>query len=69
MIGIIGLGFVGGLLALFISLSLFELNSVGIRGINILVGVWFLIFSIPDNPVVNIFVPSILLKDDKKGTF
>mgnify|MGYP001213588119 CR=1 FL=1 len=32
-----GLGFVGGLLALFISLSLFELNSVGIRGINILV--------------------------------
>ncbi len=42
-----GLGFVGGLLALFISLSLFELNSVGIRGINILVGVWFLIFSIP----------------------
>ena len=42
-----GLGFVGGLLALFISFSLFELNSVGIRGINILVGVWFLIFSIP----------------------
>ena len=42
-----GLGFVGGLLALFISLSLFELNSVGIRKINIFVGVWFLIFSIP----------------------
>ena len=42
-----GLGFVGGLIALFLSLSLFELNSVGIRRINILVGVWFLIFSIP----------------------
>jgi len=52
-----GLGFVGGLLALFLSLSLFELNSVGIRGINILVGVWFLIFSIP----IFIFV-----KDRKK---
>ncbi|MAX68173.1 MAG: MFS transporter [Flavobacteriales bacterium] len=42
-----GLGFVGGLLALFLSFSLFELDSSGIRGINILVGVWFLIFSIP----------------------
>ena len=42
-----GIGFVGGLIALFLSLSLFELNSVGIRRINILVGVWFLIFSIP----------------------
>ena len=42
-----GIGFVGGLIALFLSLSLFELNSVGIRKINILVGVWFLIFSIP----------------------
>ncbi|MBT6808782.1 MAG: hypothetical protein HOA52_04780, partial [Flavobacteriales bacterium] len=42
-----GLGFVGGLIALFLSLSLFELNSDGIRRINILVGVWFLIFSIP----------------------
>ena len=52
-----GLGFLGGLLALFLSLSLFELNSVGIRGINILVGVWFLIFSIP----IFIFV-----KDRKK---
>lgn len=42
-----GIGFVGGLIALFLSLSLFELNSVGIRKINILVGVWFLIFSLP----------------------
>ena len=42
-----GLGFVGGLLALFLSLSLFELDSDGIRRINIIVGVWFLIFSIP----------------------
>jgi len=43
-----GLGFVGGLSALFLSLMLFpNLDSEGIRSINILVGVWFLIFSIP----------------------
>lgn len=43
-----GLGFVGGLIALFLALFLFpDLNSVGIRKINIIVGVWFLIFSIP----------------------
>ena len=43
-----GLGFVGGLSALFLSLLLFpNLDSEGIRSINILVGVWFLIFSIP----------------------
>ena len=43
-----GLGFVGGLSALFLSLHLFPtLDSDGIRRINILVGVWFLIFSIP----------------------
>tara|TARA_B110000211_G_scaffold125105_1_gene144161 strand:- start:461 stop:1699 length:1239 start_codon:yes stop_codon:yes gene_type:complete len=43
-----GLGFVGGLSALFLSLHLFPtLDSEGIRRINILVGVWFLIFSIP----------------------
>ena len=38
----------GGLSALFLSLHLFPtLDSEGIRRINILVGVWFLIFSIP----------------------
>ena len=43
-----GLGFVGGLSALFLSLHLFpSLDSDGIRRINILVGIWFLIFSIP----------------------
>ena len=43
-----GLGFFGGLIALFLALFLFpELDSVGIRRINILVGLWFLIFSTP----------------------
>ena len=43
-----GLGFFGGLSALFLSLLFFpELDSIGIRKINILVGLWFLIFSIP----------------------
>ena len=42
-----GLGFIGGLLALFLSFALFDLDSFGIRKINILVGVWFFIFSIP----------------------
>jgi len=43
-----GLGFVGGLLALFLSLFLFDINNpVDLRKINILVGIWFLIFSIP----------------------
>ncbi len=43
-----GLGFFGGLIALFLALFLFpELDSVGIRKTNILVGVWFLVFSIP----------------------
>ena len=43
-----GLGFFGGLIALFLALFLFpELDSVGIRKINVLVGVWFLVFSIP----------------------
>ena len=36
-----GLGFIGGLLALFLSFVLFDLDSEGIRKINILVGVWF----------------------------
>ena len=43
-----GLGFIGGLLALFISFLLFDIdNPHEIRKINILVGVWFLLFSIP----------------------
>ena len=42
-----GLGFIGGLLALFLSFALFDLDPLGIRKINILVGVWFFIFSIP----------------------
>ena len=43
-----GLGFVGGLLALFLSLFLFDINNPDeIRKINILVGLWFLLFSIP----------------------
>lgn len=43
-----GLGFLGGLIALFISLFIFpDLDTIAIRKINILVGVWFLVFSIP----------------------
>ena len=43
-----GLGFIGGLLALFISFLLFDIdNPHEIRKINIFVGVWFLLFSIP----------------------
>ena len=42
-----GLGFVGGLIALALSLFFFDLDSEGIRSINIMVGVWFLAFSIP----------------------
>ena len=43
-----GLGFFGGLLALFISFFLFDINNPDeIRKINILVGFWFLLFSIP----------------------
>ncbi len=43
-----GLGFLGGLIALFISLFLFpDLDTIAIRKINILVCVWFLVFSIP----------------------
>lgn len=56
-----GLGFFGGLIALFISLILFpELNSHNIRKINILVGIWFFIFSIPT---------FLLLRDNKKESF
>ncbi len=55
-----GLGFVGGLVALFLSMFLFELDGDGIRKINILVGVWFLIFSIPT---------IVFVKDRKKEKF
>ena len=56
-----GLGFVGGLMALFLSLFLFpNLDVLGIRKINILVGIWFLIFSIPT---------FLFIKDRKKERF
>ncbi len=43
-----GLGFVGGLLALFLSLFLFDINNpLELRKMNILAGIWFAIFSIP----------------------
>jgi len=49
-----GLGFVGGLLALFLSLFLFDIsNPDEIRKINILVGFWFLLFSLPTFLFVN----------------
>jgi len=56
-----GLGFFGGLIALFLSLLIFpEMNSIDIRKINILVGFWFLIFSIPT---------FLFVKDAKKEKF
>jgi UMF1 family MFS transporter len=56
-----GLGFVGGLLALFLSLVIFpELDSLSIRKVNILVGLWFLVFSLPT---------FFFLKDRKKEKF
>jgi UMF1 family MFS transporter len=56
-----GLGFVGGLTALLLSLLFFpELDSFAIRKINILVGVWFLIFSLPT---------FLFVKDRKKEKF
>ena len=56
-----GLGFIGGLIALFLSLFFFpELDPIGIRQINILVGLWFLIFSIP---------AFLFVKDRKKEKF
>ena len=43
-----GLGFIGGLIALFVSYIFFDLNnSIEIRKVNIFVGLWFLFFSIP----------------------
>lgn len=56
-----GLGFFGGLIALFLAFYIFpELNSSAIRKINILVGSWFFIFSIPT---------FLFLKDRKKEKF
>ena len=43
-----GLGFIGGLIALFFSYIFFDLNnSIEIRQVNIFVGLWFLFFSMP----------------------
>ena len=43
-----GLGFIGGIIALFLSFYMFDLNNPNeLRKINILVGIWFLVFSIP----------------------
>jgi len=56
-----GLGFLGGLIALFLSFFFFpDLDAIGIRKINILVGFWFLLFSIPT---------ILFLKDRKKEKF
>ena len=53
-----GLGFVGGLLALFLALLLFDVNNpLELRKINVLVGIWFAVFSIPT---------FLFLKDRKK---
>lgn len=55
-----GLGFIGGLLALLLSFILFEVDtSIGIKRTNILVAVWFAIFSLPT---------FILLQEKKKRT-
>tara|TARA_B100000287_G_scaffold433816_1_gene496511 strand:+ start:282 stop:1640 length:1359 start_codon:yes stop_codon:yes gene_type:complete len=43
-----GLGFVGGLISLALSLGLFEVQDTNqVRNINILVSIWFLVFSVP----------------------
>lgn len=43
-----GLGFIGGLLALFIAFAFFDVNEVeDVKRINLFVALWFLIFSIP----------------------
>ena len=49
-----GLGFLGGLLALFLAFIMFDINNPHeIKKINILVGCWFLLFSIPTLVFVN----------------
>ncbi len=56
-----GLGFVGGLISLFLALFLFpELDAGSIRKINVLVGIWLLVFSLPT---------FLFLKDRKKDKF
>ena len=56
-----GLGFFGGLIALSLSLFLFpEMTPADVRAINILVGVWLLIFSIPT---------FLFVRDSKKKRF
>ena len=53
-----GLGFVGGLLALLSVLLLFDVNNpIELRKINIFVGIWFAVFSLPT---------FLFLKDRKK---
>ena len=49
-----GLGFLGGLLALFLSFLIFDIhNNEEIRKINIIVGIWLFLFSIPTFLFVN----------------
>ena len=58
-----GLGFFGGLLAFLIAFFIFpdlDVNSHSVRKINLLVGAWFLIFSIPT---------FLFLKDQKRIKF
>ena len=65
-----GLGFFGGLSALFLSLYFFpEMNSEGIKRINVLVGVWFLVFSIPTFLYVKDKKPEKFKKKHIKNTF
>ena len=65
-----GLGFFGGLSALFLSLYFFpEMNSEGIKRINVLVGVWFLVFSIPTFLYVKDKKPEKFKKKHIKDTF
>ena len=43
-----GLGFVGGLISLALSLGFFKVQDTNqVRNINILVSIWFLVFSVP----------------------
>ena len=56
-----GLGFIGGILALLLSVFMFDLNNPNeLRSINILVGVWFLVFSFP---------AFLILRDKKRNKF
>lgn len=65
-----GLGFFGGLIALFLSLSIFpEMDIEGIKKINVLVGVWFLVFSVPTFLYVKDKKPEKFKKTHIKDTF